>query len=267
MPKLIFLLLLVSNLTLAADLSGSQDLAALPRFHHATIVAYTTNAEVDRTYPQSSIRRISNQLRIEKPVDVAGQLTALTYQLPTGRSSAEAFTEARKALLADGAEPLYWCEGRDCGSSSLWANAIFDNSRLYGPDDQQAYLLVRLAAPQHNVLIATYGITRGNRRAFLHVEQLEASNSIAQLLPEPATLLRELQSSSVLRLPNLPAVPDARWVAVLASTLKLDSTLPVIISGTSAALWREALLGQGLKASRLQLGDNESAVLQLEIRR
>lgn len=267
MQKLFFCLLLASNLVMAADSSGGKDLPALPRFPHAEIVAYSSSADAERIYPQSSIRRISNQLRVEQSIEVTGQLTALTYQLPSGRSSAEAFTAARKALLAEGAEPLFWCEGRDCGSSSQWANAIFDNSRLYGPDDQQAYLLVRLAAPQHNSLIALYGITRGNRRAYLHVEQLAASSSIAEVLPTPATLLRELQSSAVLRLPDLPEVPQARWVEVLARALKLDSTLPVVISGTSAAAWREALLAQGLKGNRLQLGDSDAAGLQLEIRR
>ena len=266
MRNLLFCLLFFSNLTLAADIDGSQDLPALSRFPHAQIVTYTTDAAAERTYPQSSIRRISNQLRIEQPVDVSGQLTALTYQLPDGRTSAEAFTAARKALLAEGADPLYWCEGRDCGSSSLWANAIFDNSRLYGPDDQQAYLLVRLAAPHNNSLIALYGITRGNRRAYLHVEQLEANSSLAQLLPTPATLLRELQSSSILRLPGLPAEPDARWVEVLARALKLDSTLPVQISGSAAAAWRDALLAQGLRESRLYLGNEQTQGLQLEIR-
>lgn len=267
MPKLFFCLLFVSNLVMAADTRGSQDLPALPRFPHAEIVSYSTTADVERTYPQSSIRRISNQLRIEQPVDVTGQLTALTYQLPSGRSSAEAFTAARKSLLVNGAELLFWCEGRDCGSSSQWANGIFENSRLYGPDDQQAYMLVRLAAPQQNSLIAVYGITRGNRRAYLHVEQLEASNSVAELLPTPATLLRELQSSGVLRLSALPAAPDARWVEVLARALKLNSTLPVVISGASAPAWRAALLAQRIKENRLQLGDSDSAGLQLEVQR
>ncbi len=266
MRKLILCMLFISNLALAADPSGSQDLPALPRFEHAQIVTYTTAADAERVYPQSSIRRISNQLRIEQPVAVAGQLTALTYQLPDGHSSNEAFTAARKALLVQGAEPLFWCEGRDCGSSSLWANAVFGNAQLYGPDDQQAYLLVRLAEPDQNSLIALYGITRGNRRAYLHVEQLDASSSIADLLPTPATLLRELNSSAVLRLPGLPDMPETRWVEVLARTLKLDSTLPVTISGRSAAAWRDALLVQGIQERRLQLGSDDSAGLQFEIR-
>lgn len=267
MPKLIFLLLLVSNLALAAEPAGSGDLPALPRFPHAVIIAFASTAEAERSYPQSPIRRINNQLRMQQAVEVTGQLSALTYQLPAGRTSAEAFSAARKALLAEGAEPLFWCEGRDCGSSSVWANTVFENPRLFGPEDQQAYLLVRLAAPQNNSLIAIYGITRGNRRAYLHVEQLDASNSIADVLPTPATLLRELRSSQVLRLPGLPAEPTTGWVDVLARALQLDSTLPVVISGAYAPAWREALLARGLRTSRLLAETTDAAGLQLEIRR
>lgn len=96
-----------------------------------------------------------------------GELTALTYRLPPEHSSQEAFAAARTALLKADATPLFWCERRDCGSSSLLANAVFGNAKLYGPDEQQAYLLVRLAAPQENSLVAVYSITRGNRRAYL----------------------------------------------------------------------------------------------------
>ena len=34
-------------------------------------------------------------------------------------------------LQAQDAELLYWCVGRECGSSSLWANAVFANATLY----------------------------------------------------------------------------------------------------------------------------------------
>ncbi len=81
------------------------------------------------------------------------------------------------------ATPLFWCERRDCGSSSLLANAVFGNAKLYGPDEQQAYLLVRLAAPQENSLVAVYSITRGNRRAYLQAEELKADAPLAELLP------------------------------------------------------------------------------------
>ncbi|MCP6391037.1 DUF4892 domain-containing protein, partial [Klebsiella pneumoniae] len=79
------------------------------------------------------------------------------------------FTAAREALQKQDAQLLFWCQARDCGESSLWANEVFGNAKLYGADDQQAYLLLRLAAPENDTLVALYSITRGNRRAYLHV--------------------------------------------------------------------------------------------------
>ena len=30
-------------------------------------------------------------------------------------------------MLQPGAELLFWCQARDCGESSLWANQVFGN--------------------------------------------------------------------------------------------------------------------------------------------
>lgn len=159
---------------LAADLPGSHDLDVLPRFPRAEIVDFRQAPSEERIYPLGAISRISGRLRMEGEVRAEGELTALTYRLPPEHSSQEAFAAARTALLKADATPLFWCERRDCGSSSLLANAVFGNAKLYGPDEQQAYLLVRLAAPQENSLVALYSITRGNRRAYLQAEELKA---------------------------------------------------------------------------------------------
>ena len=132
--------------------------------------------------------------------------------MPPEHSSQEAFAAARTALLKADATPLFWCERRDCGSSSLLANAVFGNAKLYGPDEQQAYLLVRLAAPQENSLVAVYSITRGNRRAYLQAEELKADAPLAELLPSPATLLRLLKANGELTLSHVPAEPAGSLV-------------------------------------------------------
>ena len=36
---------------------------------------------------------------------------------------------AREALQKQDAELLFWCQARDCGESSLWANEVFDRQR------------------------------------------------------------------------------------------------------------------------------------------
>ena len=166
---------LSGGVALAADVVGSQDLEVLPRFARAEIIEFSQNSGQERVLPTGPLSRISGKLRIEPQVRAEGQLTALTYALPAGHTALDVFNAARNQVQASGAELLYWCQGRDCGSSSLWANSVFANAQLYGSDDQQAYALLRLAAPQQDSLLVLYAITRGNRRAYLHVEQLNAS--------------------------------------------------------------------------------------------
>ena len=269
MPLLILFCLLWSSLVVAADVSGSQDLAALPRFPNAQIIAYEQTADAERIYPQGSIRRISNKLRYEQSIELVGELTAITYRLPDGHAANEPFDQARNALLAADAQLLYWCDGRACGSSSLWANAVFNRSKLYGPEAQQAYMLLRLAPPLDNQLLALYSITRGNGRSYLQVEQLSSSQALGALLPTPATLLRLLKSTGELRLPNLPAEPGADWTELLARSLKLDSTVRVSLAGVGAQAWQQALLEAGVKASKLQLADTgmERSGLRIELQR
>jgi hypothetical protein len=262
-----FGLLLWTALATAADVADSQDLAVLPRFARAEIVDFSQSSGQERVFPAGSIRRISGQLRMEAQVASQGQLTALTYVLPAEHSSNEAFDAARASLQSQGAQLLFWCQGRDCGSSTLWANSVFANAQLNGGDDQQGYALLRLAAPLQDSLVALYGITRGNRRGYLHVEQLNASAALGELLPSPATLLRELKSSGELLQPDWSGEPTAQWVTLLVRSLQMDSTLRVSLNGAHAAAWQAALSAQGVRATRLQLGDSSAAGLSIKLLR
>lgn len=259
----LFLCLFLSPVVLADDLPGSSDLPILPRFPHAEIVDYSDAADVERRYPRGELRRISGQLRVEREVLAEGRLRALTYRLPDGHNPSEALAAARKTLLDGGAQLLYWCEGRECGSSNLWANALFGNAKLFGPDERQSFILLRLAEPQQNSLLALYGITRGNRRVYLQVEQLDADLAVADQLPTASTLLRQLRVHGDLKLPQLSEL-DTRWSELLARTLNLDSTLRVSLTGPQAEAWRAALVEQGVRSSRLETGSGGAAGLQLQ---
>ncbi|MET4713587.1 MULTISPECIES: DUF4892 domain-containing protein [Pseudomonas] len=254
-----------SPLVFAADVPGSQDLPAVARQVDAQIVDYRPAEEKERIYPMGAIRRISGQLRSEGQATARGQATAITYELPAEHTSSAAFTATREALQANGAQLLFWCQARDCGESSLWANEVFGNAKLVGADGQQEYLLLRLAAPQDNSLVALYGITRGNRRAYLHVEQLDSATPLGTLLPTSATLLRELKSTGELDFPALAAEPDATWLTLISRALNLDTNLRISLSGASAEAWRQALVGSGVRAARLETGSGDTKGLHLHL--
>ena len=258
--------LLLATAVVRADVEGSQDLDVLPRFAVSKIVSFKDVAEQERIYPQGAIRRISGTIRYEREVATQGQLTAVTYELPRTHTANEVFAKARSDLQAQDAELLYWCVGRECGSSSLWANAVFNNATLTGSDDQQTYALLRLAEPRQDSLLALYSITRGNKRAYLHAELLTANAPLGEVLPTPATLQRQLKSTGELRLAK-QVEPSAAWIELLARSLKLDSTLRVTISGAQAEAWRDALVEQRVRASRLELGDADVSGVQLNVLR
>ncbi|SHM82228.1 DUF4892 domain-containing protein [Phytopseudomonas punonensis] len=250
----------------SADVAGSHDLDVLPRFPGSEIVNFKEQADQERLYPQGTIRRISGRLRYEREVLVQGALTSVTYELPATHTADEVFAAAREALQNQDAQLLYWCQGRECGSSSLWANSVFGNSTLYGSDNQQAYALLRLAEPRHDSLVAIYSITRGNRRAYLHAELLKADQPLAKVLPTPATLSRQLKSTGELRLPRQDE-PQPEWTELLARSLNLDSTLRVSLSGANAEAWREALINEQVRAARLEVGESTGDGLRIDVLR
>jgi hypothetical protein len=256
-----------SPLLFAADVPGSQDLPIVPRMVDAQIVDYRPAVEIERIYPLGSIRKISGQLRFDGQVSARGNATSVTYELPPEHSSTEAFTAAREALQKQDAQLLFWCQARDCGESSLWANEVFGNAKLYGADNEQAYLLLRLAAPKDNTLVALYSITRGNRKAYLHIEQFEAAAPLGDLLPTSATLLRELKSTGELDFPKLTDAPDDTWLRLISRGLNLDTTLRVSVSGPTAEAWRQALIIQGVRAARLETGSVEGPGLHIQLLR
>jgi hypothetical protein len=249
----------------AADVPGSRDLDIVPRLPDAEIVDYRPAAELERIYPMGSIRKISGQLRFDGQVSARGNATGVTYQLPAERTAYEAFTAAREALQAQGAELLFWCQARDCGESSLWANEVFGNAKLYGSDEQQAYLLLRLPEPKADTLVALYSITRGNRRAYLHVEQFDSAAPLGELMPTSATLLRQLKSTGKLALPRLTGAPEDTWLRLLSRGLNLDSSLRAIVSGPQAQAWRDALISKGVRAARLEAGTAQAPGLLIEV--
>jgi len=257
----------VSPMSFAADVPGSQDLPIVPRMSDAQIVDYRPAVELERIYPLGSIRKISGQLRFDGQVSARGNATSVTYELPPDHSSIEAFTAAREALQKQEAQLLFWCQARDCGESSLWANEVFGNAKLYGSDNEQAYLLLRLAAPKDNTLVALYSITRGNRKAYLHVEQFEANAPLGDLLPTSATLLRELKSTGELDFPKLTDASDETWLRLISRGLNLDATLRVSVSGPNAEAWRQALIGQGVRAARMETGSVQGSGLHFQLLR
>lgn len=219
-------------------------------------------AEADHSFVIGLVRKVNNRLRAEREVVATGELVRVTFEIPRHHSRVEAFDHAREQLLARPHTMLFFCEGRECGSSALWANEVLDNARLYGPDDNQVYLALSLDQ-QPQQLVSVYAVTRGNRRVYLHIDQFTPDQSIDEALyPTPSTLLKILENNGSLTLPALgspggsgPGVGDPEvWINLVNRMLRSDTQIRVAISGAEAPAIRQRLLDLGIRASRLEVG-------------
>lgn len=227
-------------------------------FTHSRLVDQRLQAQADQPVVIGSIRRINNQLRAEREVRASGELASVSWQVTDGYAPEAAFSHVLAQLLEQPHTLLYACDGRECGSSSLWANQVLHNARLYGPDEDQRYLALRLdAEPQRFVTL--YSITRGNRRSYLNMSQLTPDQPVEQTLyPTPSTLLKVLRSEDSLALPALDdAATRADWTRLLVRMMRLDSLLRVRLDGAAAPQLASDMKAAGVATSRLQLGEPE----------
>ena len=222
----------------------------------------------EHLYPAGSIRRISGNLRYSSEFRGLGEQQLQTWQISPLYSADQAFAEVRQFWREQGAHTLYWCEGRECGPSSLWANSVFKSARLYGPEDNQAYALMmppQTEARATSQVIALYAIKRGNGRMYLHQETLQLQQVLTQPLPEPATLLKQLDKEGELALRHLTEGPTEDWVNLLARTIKRNTLLQVELQGNQAEQWQAALIKQGVRAQQLRAtADSQAAGLLLK---
>jgi|GEM_PF-1944377 len=200
------------------------------------VVSNKNSKSVYKTYPLSNIRRISNQVKAKQEITIFGEITSSTTQIDPNQKLQNAFTNLRHALNDD-YTTIMWCENRDCGSSALWANSVFSNPELTGIDDAQSYMFLQkhnLADEQKPNYLAVYGVTRGNQKSYIHIDEIRSAG-YPRLLPTPNTLLKILHNLEFI---ILPADFNAGYFALIDQLLRENRNLHLLISSSNIDLWR-----------------------------
>jgi hypothetical protein len=158
----------------ATDVAGAVDYSEITRFPGSVISDYRTPGVVNYRLALGRMQRVNGRVAPGAEERIEGTLTRISYLIPDGYPSSDVFDYLSGQMLAKGPE-VYRCQGRGCGSSNFWANDIFENRILYGPEQEQFYLVTTIGEQQSNVFayIALYVITRGNRAVYAHLDILE----------------------------------------------------------------------------------------------
>lgn len=170
-------------LVLFSSMAYANEVAPLPNGitidQSAELDKQTTQTVRDYRFPLGAVVKINRDVRIDKEQQLSGQLTRTTWEMPKSFDPSELLQELRDQVVTQKGEILFECDGRDCGTSNIWANDLFNNADLYGRDDYQRYFAAKL----DDQYLAAYAVRRGNRRVYLHLDQItEAEQAVPWLV-------------------------------------------------------------------------------------
>ncbi|MEZ5491838.1 MAG: DUF4892 domain-containing protein [Gammaproteobacteria bacterium] len=238
---------------LPGEVSQARDHSLMARFSGATIVEYAEESDVNYRLVLGNMRRIAGRVVPEQADRLRGDLTRLTYEIPDGYNGADVIAFFRAQAERNGYVTLYSCEGRGCGNSNYWANEVFDNRSLYGPERNQYYMALRADGDQGAAAyLAVYVTTRTNQRLLAHLEILESGldgGAADNVAPEGEGALGTLLESRSLRLYGLVFDAEDR----LTEASGIDAVVRLLEQNRNLAVYVVAHLGgSGGLASLLQ---------------
>lgn len=151
---------------------ASQAEMSLAVTKQSPLVQQTQRSVPYYTLPISAMRKVNGVIGAEYNLFLSGNLSSYTWEMLPGLSAKTAYDSAVQELKTQDTKVMYECNGRTCGSSNHWANQVFDESRLYGLNTQQAYAALKKDTLK-GVYYALYSTQRGNKKVYLHLEIIQ----------------------------------------------------------------------------------------------
>jgi len=235
--------LLISSQSIA-DVAGSSDYA-FQRFAGSQIVEYRLENNTVYNLALGRMQRAAGRVAPSQSERFQGDLRRITYEIPDGFNGQEVFDHFRAQLLTEGQQELFNCQGRGCGSSNFWANDVFSNRILYGPETGQYYMAAsyraEMSGREVSGYVALYVVSRANRRLYAHLDFLELSEQEvaeqrAASVPDARTLLQRLNEDGMVTIPGLlfdeqDLLTEDQGLELLLEALNEDEQTNVYIVG------------------------------------
>ncbi|MEQ8952503.1 MAG: DUF4892 domain-containing protein, partial [Gammaproteobacteria bacterium] len=128
---------------LSSSANEVTDHPLFDRFAYSQIVEADFEEDTNYRIVLGSLQRTRGAVTAEDSQLVRGDLTRIVYEVSQEFDGRDVYDFFLEQMEERGYSQLYTCQGRGCGSSNYWANDIFGNRILYGPESNQFYLVMR----------------------------------------------------------------------------------------------------------------------------
>lgn len=225
-----------------AGAAAAQDYTTYDRFPESSIEERRVETDAVYRLPLGRMQQADGGgSQPERAERLSGRLTRITYSIPETYDPQEVFRFFREQLLEGGQRMLFQCQGSRCGSSSYWANDVFDKRILYGRDENQYYLASSFqsvgAEEPVSGYAALYVIRRVNGDLYAHLDFLEPRDQAATAISAtPQALLQQLRERGGVVLRNIrfgeqDRIIEDSGVDVLVRVLQMETLLQVYLVG------------------------------------
>lgn len=226
-PKLIRFLALTAMINLGTisttGLAQTGDHPLLTRFPDSEIVDVEFEEDANYRLVLGTLQRTRGVVTAEDSERLRGDVTKIVYEVSQEFSGEDVYQFFREQFAENGYEVLFSCTGRECGSSNYWANDIFRNRVLYGPERNQYFMALRIDngtgpgaaaedSAESTAHLVLYIITRGNRRLYAYVEIVEENGSVPTIELIPTELLDNLNENGSAIIPGVAFINDRQLV-------------------------------------------------------
>ena len=249
----------------AAEVPGSHPL--VNPFPESEISDYARFEEANHLFALGALQRVRGEVIPDESVRLRGLVTQIVYSIPEGYEGAEVDEYFRMQFESQGAETVFQCRGRSCGSSNYWANDIFKRRILYGPERNQFYLAMRTTDQSENATyIAVYVITRANKQLKVYVELVEPGllNEAEMQVRISAELLKNLLTETGrVALPEVSAAAGEAGLDTEFDTEILQSVVELLAAQPSLRLYVVAHSGGQVSSLAEQMASSVSRAQEL----
>ena len=266
---------LITRFSLAQESTSIPEHRLMPRFPDSEVTSLEFVEDTNYRLILSSLQRARGLVSSENSEMLRGDITKIIYEIAPEFTGQDVFEYFNNEAEEKNYRKLFSCIGRECGSSNYWANDIFGNRILYGPERNQYYSVFDAANEGREDFIAMYIITRGNRRVYAYFEFIEPGGAQSRIdIFDSDALLSELQAQRSIVLKNIDFESDLSLtsdsdISFLVSLLEKNPSLKFYLvahlyqeggeseeliarSRQRANVLRQVLLGRGIDREQIQ---------------
>ncbi|MBT3529971.1 MAG: DUF4892 domain-containing protein [Gammaproteobacteria bacterium] len=244
-----------------SNAAGFRDHPLINPFPDSEIIDMSFDEDVNYRMVLGSLQRTRGEVIPENSQRVRGDLTKINYEISQQFTGDDVFEFYKEMMSGEKFTELFTCSGRGCGSSNYWANDIFKNRILYGPERNQHYVAFSISTDREiDPMASLYIITRGNRRVYAYFEIIEEGGAAEPPnLINPQEMLSDLNDQGSIIIPNIEfdgsdRVASSSNLAMLMAILESDPEMKVyLVAHLQGEQGLESLVARSLaRASSLR---------------